>query len=43
TTEGHGHAAAGGVGMPVFGLPQAVGSLRSALGDSGGDGGRLRR
>jgi signal transduction histidine kinase/DNA-binding response OmpR family regulator len=40
STEGDGQAAAGGVGMPVFGLPQAVGALRAALGDRGADGAR---
>ena len=40
STEGDGHAAAGGVEMPVFGLSQAVDALRSALGDRGADGGR---
>ena len=40
STEGDGDAAAGSVGMPVFGLPQAVGALRSALGDRGADRGR---
>jgi len=40
STEGDGHAAMTGVGMPVFGLSQAVGALRSALGDRGADGGR---
>ena len=33
STEGNGQAAAGGVGMPVFGLSQAVGALRTALGE----------
>jgi hypothetical protein len=40
STEGDGQAAAGSVGMPVFGLSQAVGALRSALGDPGPDTGR---
>ena len=40
STEGDGNAAAGSIGMPVFGLPQAVGALRSALGDRGADRGR---
>ena len=40
STEGEGHAAAGGVGMPVFGLSQAVEALRTALGERAADGGR---
>lgn len=33
STEGDSSAAAGGVGMPVFGLTEAVAALRSALGE----------
>lgn len=40
TTDGDGHDAAGGIGMPVFGLTQAVSALRSALGDAPTAGGR---
>jgi signal transduction histidine kinase/CheY-like chemotaxis protein len=40
STEGNGQAAAGSVGMPVFGLTQAVGALRSALGERTADRGR---
>ena len=40
STEGDGQAAAGGVGMPVFGLPQAVNALRLALGEHAADRGR---
>ncbi len=40
STEGDAQAAAGGVGMPVFGLKQAVGALRAALGERTADGGR---
>jgi DNA-binding response OmpR family regulator len=40
STEGEGQAAAGGVGMPVFGLPQAVAALRTVLGERAADGGR---
>ena len=40
STEGSGQAAAGGVGMPVFGLSQAVSALRLALGERATDGGR---
>jgi len=40
STEGDGHAATGGVGMPVFGLPQAVSALRLALGERATDRGR---
>ena len=40
STEGDGQAAAGGVGMPVFGLSQAVAALRSALGERAADRGR---
>ncbi|MDQ3722055.1 MAG: ATP-binding protein, partial [Actinomycetota bacterium] len=38
--EGTGPAAEGSVGMPVFGLAQAVGALRAALGERVADGGR---
>jgi len=40
STEGDGQAAAGGIGMPVFGPSQAVGELRSALGERTADRGR---
>jgi hypothetical protein len=40
STDADGQAAAGGLGMPVFGLSQAVAALRSALGDRATDGGR---
>ena len=40
TTEGDGQATAGALGVPVFGLSQAVGALRVALGDRRTDGGR---
>jgi len=40
TTEVNGQAAAGPVGMPVFGLSQAVAALRAALGERVADGGR---
>ncbi|MEA2193759.1 MAG: hypothetical protein QOG42_193, partial [Solirubrobacteraceae bacterium] len=37
STEGDGQTAVGGVGMPVFGLAQAVGAMRAALGEQGAD------
>jgi CheY-like chemotaxis protein len=40
TTDGAGRTASVGVGMPVFGLNQAVDALRSALGKGPTDGGR---
>lgn len=40
STEADGQAATDGVGMPVFGLSQAVGALRAALGDRTADAGR---
>jgi signal transduction histidine kinase/CheY-like chemotaxis protein/HAMP domain-containing protein len=40
TTDGDGQTAAGGVGMPVFGLPEAVSALRTALGETPTDRGR---
>jgi signal transduction histidine kinase/CheY-like chemotaxis protein len=40
TTQGDGQIATGGLGMPVFGLAQAVGALRAALGERTADGGR---
>ncbi|HEV2060828.1 MAG TPA: ATP-binding protein, partial [Solirubrobacteraceae bacterium] len=40
STEGGSEAAAGVVGMPVFGLAQAVAALRSALGERAADAGR---
>ena len=40
TTDGDGQTAAGGVGMPVFGLPEAVSALRTALGERPTDRGR---
>ncbi len=40
STEGNGQAAAGGLGMPVFGLSQAVSALRLALGERTPDRGR---
>jgi signal transduction histidine kinase/DNA-binding NarL/FixJ family response regulator len=39
-TDGAGHGAPGAVGMPVFGLTQAVDILRSALGENTTAGGR---
>jgi hypothetical protein len=33
STDGDGQAAPDGIGMPVFGLAQAVSALRSALGE----------
>ncbi len=38
-TDGDQPVAAGGIGMPVFGLSQAVGALRAALGERPGAGG----
>jgi CheY-like chemotaxis protein len=38
--DSYGHSASSAVGMPVFGLTQAVSALRSALGDSTTAGGR---
>jgi hypothetical protein len=40
TTDGDGQTTAGGVGMPVFGLPEAVSALRTALGERSPDQGR---
>ncbi|MBW3608799.1 MAG: hypothetical protein KY463_10650 [Actinobacteria bacterium] len=40
STEGDSEAAAGVVGMPVFGLAQAVAALRSARRERAADGGR---
>ena len=40
TTDGEGQTATGGVGMPVFGLPEAVSALRTALGERPTDRGR---
>lgn len=40
STDGDGREAADSIGMPVFGLTQAVGALRSALGESPKAGGR---
>jgi signal transduction histidine kinase len=39
STDGDGQIADGGIGMPVFGLAQAVQALRSALGERPMDGG----
>ncbi len=39
STDGDGQVASGGIGMPVFGLAQAVRALRSALGERSTDGG----
>jgi signal transduction histidine kinase len=39
STDGDGQVASGGIGMPVFGLAQAVRALRSALGERPTDGG----
>ncbi|MDP1847491.1 MAG: ATP-binding protein [Solirubrobacteraceae bacterium] len=40
TTEANGQIAGGPVGMPVFGLSQAVAALRATLGERVSDGGR---
>ncbi|MGH2943959.1 MAG: hybrid sensor histidine kinase/response regulator, partial [Solirubrobacteraceae bacterium] len=39
SADADGHAAANGIGMPVFGMAQAVSALRSALGESAPAGG----